>query len=76
MAMLSTCAVVLVVTLLMSLSPREETTGPSTSERLPEDGDISPQFIYEGNCTNVLFVFITFFTHFAQDSLCRSVRIW
>jgi len=73
MAILSTCAVVLVATLLVYLLPREEAAGPGTSERLPEDGNISPQFNYEGNCTNVLFVFITFFTHFAQDALYRSV---
>jgi hypothetical protein len=50
-AALSTCAVVLVVTLLLTLPPREEDTGTSTLERLPEDGIISPQFSYEGNCT-------------------------
>jgi hypothetical protein len=74
--MLSTCAVVLlvlVVTLLLSLPPHEEARGPGTSERLPEDGNISPQFNYEGTCTNVLFAFFTFFTHFAQDALYRSV---
>jgi hypothetical protein len=53
MAMLGTCAVVLMVTLLLSFRPREEATGPGTSERLPEDGNISPQFKYEGNCTSV-----------------------
>jgi len=53
MAMLSACAVVLVVTLLLSLRPLEEPTVPGTSELLPEDGNISPQFNYEGNCTDV-----------------------
>jgi len=73
MAMLSTCAVVLVMTLLVSLPPREEASSPSMSERLPEDGNLSPQFKYEGNCLNFLFVFVVFFTDFAQDSLYRSV---
>jgi len=41
------------VTLILSLAPREEATGSGTSERLPEDGNISPQFNYEGNCTYV-----------------------
>ena len=73
LATLSTCAVVLVVTLLLSLAPREEPTGPSKSERLPEDGKISPKFSYEGKCTNVVFVFFTFCTHVAQDAFYRSV---
>ena len=76
MAIFSTCAVVLVVMLLwllLYLLLREEATGPSTLERLPEDGNISPQFNYEGNCTNVLFVFITFLTHFAQAAFYSSV---
>jgi hypothetical protein len=53
-ATLSACAVVLVVTLLLSLPPHDEAA--STLELLPEDGEIAPQFPYEGNCSNVVLV--------------------
>lgn len=66
MAALGTCAVVLlllVVSLIFSVPTRDESTG--TSVRLPEDGNISPQFSYNGNCTDVIIVLIAFVTHTA-----------
>jgi hypothetical protein len=55
-AALSTCAVVLLVTLLVLLPSSEEETG--TSVRLPEDGNIAPRFSYNGNYTDLIIIYI------------------
>jgi hypothetical protein len=57
-ATLGTCAVVLLVTLLVLLPRHDKATG--TSVRLPEDGNISPKFTYQGNCTDIILILITF----------------
>jgi hypothetical protein len=64
-ATLSTCALVLLVTLLVLLPHHDEAEG--TSIRLPEDGNISPMFTYQGNY--IIIILITF-PHALQKPLC------
>jgi hypothetical protein len=73
-ATLSTCALVLLVTLLVLLPHHEEATGDEatgTSVRLPEDGNISPKFTYQGNC--IIIILITF-SHALQKPLCICTK--
>jgi hypothetical protein len=72
-ATVGTCAVVLLVTLLILLPRHDEATG--TSVRLPEDGNISPRFTFQGNYEAFTLALIAYHTLHMPSQCCLFRKI-